>query len=226
MTNTTAPPSKAVLLPEHLFRGYRRFRQARYAEEAALFRELAEGQSPRTMIIGCADSRVDPATIFAAAPGELFVVRNVGAIVPPCDLHHPETGSFHGTSAALEFAVTVLGVSEIVVMGHGSCGGVAAALAAENAPQGRFIGPWVDLLAPARDQLRACGEHLSASERQRTLEHLAVEQSLRHLTTFPFVTDAIDAGRLELHGAWFSIAEGELHWLDKESGDFMPVNAS
>ncbi len=225
MTVTTTAPTQPRLVPERLLRGYRRFRQGRYAEQSALFRELAEGQAPRTMIIGCADSRVDPATIFSAAPGELFVVRNVGAIVPPCDTHHPETGSFHGTSAAVEFAVTVLGVDVIVVMGHGSCSGVAAALAAENMPQGRFIGPWVDLLAPARAAMQACDNGLTKSERLRILERLAIEQSLDHLKSFPFVAEAVEAGSLDLHGAWFSIAEGELHWLNKTTGDFTPVAA-
>lgn len=218
-------PNSVTTLPASLLEGYRRFRRGRFADESARFRELAEGQSPRTMIIGCADSRVDPATIFSAAPGELFVVRNVAAIVPPCETHNPATGSFHGTSAAIEFAVTVLGVSEIVVMGHGLCGGVAAALAAETTPQGRFIGPWVELLAPARARLQAGDDGLSAPERQRILERLAVQQSLEHLTSFPFVAEAVEAGRLDLHGAWFSIAEGELHWLDKKTGDFLPVDA-
>jgi carbonic anhydrase len=220
MTQTTATP------PDHLLRGYCRFRAERFAGEEARFRKLAEGQSPRTMIVGCADSRVDPATIFSAAPGELFVVRNVAAIVPPCETHDPEAGSFHGTSAALEFAVAVLGVEEIVVMGHGLCGGIAAALAAEHGPQGRFIGPWVNLLLPALDKLRAVGAELNEAGRQRTLEHLAVRQSLSCLISFPFVAEAVDRGSLSLHGAWFSIAEGELHWWDPEAEDFCPVEVT
>jgi carbonic anhydrase len=219
MPQTTAVP------PDHLLRGYRRFRADRFVEEEGRFRALAEGQAPRTMIIGCADSRVDPATIFSAAPGELFVVRNVAAIVPPCETHDPAVGSFHGTSAALEFAVTVLGVSEIVVMGHGLCGGVAAALAAEQVPQGPFIGPWVDLLTPARDRLREIDTGLDEAGRQRALEHLAIRQSLDHLASFPFVAEAVGAGRLTLHGAWFSIAEGELHWWNPDAADFFAVES-
>lgn len=217
MTSSRATP------PDYLLSGYQRFRQGRFADEAARFRELAEGQSPRTMIIGCADSRVDPSTIFSAAPGELFVVRNVAAIVPPCETHDPDSGSFHGTSAALEFAVTVLGVNDIVVMGHGLCGGVAAALAAKDAPQGRFIGPWVNLLAPAYAKLEATGAGLSPAQRQHALELLAVRQSLERLTSFPFIAEALSEGRLALHGAWFSIAEGELHWYDPGAEAFLAV---
>src|SRR5215510_6090035 len=133
-------------IPAGLAAGYQRFRRERYRAEAERYRALAKGQRPRTMIIACADSRADPATIFAAAPGELFVVRNVAALVPPFE----EGGGYHGTSAAIEFAVSELAVPEIVVMGHGLCGGIAAALSVRST--GRFIGPWVELLAGIRTQ--------------------------------------------------------------------------
>ena len=207
-------------MPSELAQGYRRFRQGRYVEEANRYRELAEGQTPRTMIIACADSRVDPATIFAAGPGELFVVRNVAAIVPPCD---PD-GGYHGTSAAIEFAVTGLKVANIVVMGHGQCGGISAALAAaDDRPVGQFIGPWVSLIKDVRDDLLLRSPDKDAQERQRSLERMAVQQSLENLMTFPFISEAVDAGRLELSGAWFSIMEGELHWLDWDRGMFERV---
>lgn len=208
-------------MPRELADGYRRFRKGRFTDEANRYRELAEGQTPRTMIIACADSRVDPATIFAAGPGELFVVRNVAAIVPPCD---PD-GGYHGTSAAIEFAVTGLHVENIVVMGHGLCGGVAAALAAaEDRPVGQFIGPWVSLIQDVRDELIARAPHQSQEERQRALERMAVQQSLDNLMTFPFLSEAVEAGRLKLAGAWFAIMEGELHWLDWDSGVFEAVD--
>lgn len=207
-------------IPDELHEGYRRFRAGRYAEEAGRYEALARGQQPRTMVIGCADSRVDPATIFAAGPGELFVVRNVAALVPPCE----ETGAHHGTSAALEFAVSVLGVSNIVVLGHGLCGGVAAALAAaEERPVGRFIRPWVELLADVRDEVIAHTRPGETENRQKALERMAVRQSLRNLASFPFIAEAAGAGRLRLDGAWFSIAEGALLWLDRETGAFEPV---
>jgi carbonic anhydrase len=204
-------------MPSILIDGYRRFKQQRFLEEAERYRSLAFEQNPQTMIIGCADSRVDPATIFSAAPGELFVVRNIAALVPPFEV----TGKFHGTSAAIEFAVDVLAIANIVVLGHGKCGGISAALAvAENRPVGQFVKPWVDLIASVRDDLlRSNGKESSAS-RQQSLEYLAIKQSLKNLQTFPFVCEAVNSGRLNLYGAWFSIADAELRWLNRESGSF------
>jgi len=209
------------LIPATLLDGYDRFRRDRFRDEEARYRQLADGQDPDTMIIACADSRVDPATIFAAAPGELFVVRNVAALVPPCG----DISGYHGTSAALEFAITEINVKNIVVMGHGLCGGVAASLeAADDAPRGRFIGPWMEMLSPERDRLLRDRPNLSPEERQRALEWMGVLCSMGNLRTFPFVADAIDAGRLALHGAWFSIAEAELYWHNTETGGFDAVS--
>ena len=210
-------------MPRELELGYQRFRDGRLAVEAERYRALAAEQKPATMIIGCADSRVDPATIFGAAPGEIFVVRNIAALVPPFE----ESGTYHGTSAAVEFAVTALKVSNIVVMGHGLCGGITASLAVADArPVGRFIKPWVELIGNLRDELV---ERIPASQpelRQKTLERMAIQQSLDNLTTFPFVAEAVDNGSLSLHGAWFSIADAELQWLDWSSGVFEPVVSS
>lgn len=211
-----------TIVPPTLLNGYIRFREERFSNEASRYRALAREQRPHTMIIGCADSRVDPATIFSAAPGELFVVRNVAAIVPPFE----ENGQFHGTSAALEFAITGIGVRDIVVMGHGLCGGVAAALAAgQNRPVGRFIRPWVDILAEVRDGLLAGAADADPTHLQKALEHLAVQHSLANLRQFPFVQHAIAQQRLTLHGAWFSIGDGELHWLDRANGEFKTIEA-
>lgn len=210
------------MIPEALKDGYSRFRDDRFLTEEARYRDLAGGQTPATMVIACADSRVDPATIFAAAPGELFVVRNVAALVPPCET----SSGYHGTSAALEFAVTGITVRDIVVMGHGLCGGVEASLAAaENKPAGRFIGPWVELLAGVRDDVLGDEHIVGAAERQRALEWMGVLYSIGNLRTFPFIRDAEQAGRLNLHGAWFSIAEAELYWHNAENGIFEAVGA-
>ena len=216
---STAPAGGLMPIPTGLAAGYRRFRSERYAAEAERYRALAKGQRPRTMIIACADSRADPATIFSAAPGELFVVRNVAALVPPFE----EGGGYHGTSAAIEFAVSELAVPEIVVMGHGLCGGIAAALSERST--GRFIGPWVELLAGIRAQLADATQTPDAAARQKRFEQLAVQYSLQNLTSFPFVAAAVAAGRLHLHGAWFAIAEGELEWLDGASGRFELVRS-
>lgn len=210
------------MVPDFLHDGYRRFRADRYSTEAARYRELASGQSPDTMVVACADSRIDPATIFAARPGDLFVVRNVAALVPPCD----PTAGYHGTSAALEYGVSELGVHHIVVLGHGLCGGIAASLGAtENKPSGQFIGPWVELLSPIRDDMLTTEEHgRTPEQRQRSLEWRGILYSISNLREFPFIAAAVAAGRLQLHGAWFSIAEGALYWLDEVSGEFTSVD--
>ena len=210
------------MIPTSLHAGYRRFRDDRFLTEEARYRDLAGGQSPETMIVACADSRVDPATIFAAAPGELFVVRNVAALVPPCEA----SSGYHGTSAALEFAMTGIAVKNIVVMGHGLCGGVAASLAAvENVPTGTFLGPWVELLSGVRDDVLRDERISGAVERQRALEWMGVLYSIGNLRTFPFVREAEQAGRLNVHGAWFSIAEAELYWHNADTGIFEAVVA-
>jgi carbonic anhydrase len=207
---------------DRLMEGYRQFRSDAFASQVASYRRLAAGQRPETMIIGCCDSRVDPATIFAAGPGELFVARNVANLVPPFtdDMFH------HGTSAALEFAVTGLKVKQIVVMGHGECGGIQACMdAAKGRPTSYFVGPWVEIAAPARDAVLQSRAGASEADQRRNLEYAAVRLSLENLKTFPFVTKAVEAGDLALEGAWFSIGEGALYWLDKESGEFRLVPA-
>lgn len=207
---------------ERLIEGYRRFRHDRYADEVEEWRKLAEGQRPRTMIVACSDSRVDPATIFSAGPGELFVVRNVANLVPPFsdDMLH------HGTSAALEFAVSALEVQQIVVMGHGECGGIRACLeGAQGGPVSYFIGPWVEIAAPARDEILRTENWTTDHDMRRTLERAAILLSLENLRTFPFVREAIRERRLRLDGAWFSIGEGELYWLDSETHEFRRVPA-
>jgi carbonic anhydrase len=201
---------------EDLIQGYRSFRNGAYTKQVELYHALGEGQDPDIMIIGCADSRAEPAEIFNAAPGQLFIMRNVGNLVPPYDT----SGGLHGVSAALEYAVTALKVKHIVVMGHGGCGGVSACLsAAQDKPVGRFIAPWVQLLDATRDRILE-ERH---NDPQTALEHAGVGTSIGNLMTFPFVRDAINHGELELHGSWFAIALGELHWRDNQTGRFDKV---
>jgi carbonic anhydrase len=197
-----------------LIDGYYRFRGNEWLEERARWAELAEGQAPRVMIIACSDSRVDPATIFGTRPGEVFVVRNVAALVPP----YETGGVYHGVSAALEFAVTKLKVEEIVVLGHGACGGVNAALTqslANTQPgEGGFVANWISLLDDAREAVVAkCG---TGAEGQKALEQEGVKVSLANLMTFPFVAERVAAGTLHLHGAVFAIADGKLRVLGEE----------
>ena len=205
---------------DKLLAGYRSFREERYAQQEALFNQLARGQEPKIMVIACADSRADPSMIFSAAPGELFVVRNVANLVPPYECE----GQFHGTSAALEYAINNLKVSDIVVMGHASCGGIGACLSAGNGqPTGQFIGPWVSRLSDLRDKLKSQTDRPHGELLQLRMEQAAIGHSLETISSYPFAKAALDKGRLQLHGAWFSIASGELHWRNSHTGDFSPV---
>lgn len=204
--------------PTSLLEGYRSFKHDRHAREHARYRALAEdGQKPEVMVVACCDSRAAPETIFDASPGEIFVVRNVANLVPP----YEPTGAHHGTSAALEFAVQSLRVRHIVVLGHGRCGGIRAALhpAAEPLSPGDFIGKWMKLLGPATSEIAAAGP-LSDAERQTALERASIRHSIASLRTFPFVSNLEDRGRLSLHGAWFDIADGALWTMDPATGDF------
>ncbi len=190
----------------------------RYAAESGRYRTLArEGQAPETMVIACCDSRSAPEVIFDAGPGELFVVRNVANLVPP---YEPD-GEFHATSAALEFAVQSLKVKHIVVMGHGRCGGIKAALSPGSSPlsPGDFIGKWMSLVSPAAG-LVANNTLMTAGERQTALERISVRYSIANLRTFPCVDILERKERLTLHGAWFDISTGELWLMNPETGDF------
>jgi carbonic anhydrase len=205
-----------------LIDGYRRFREQEWARERERWSEMAEGQSPRVMILSCADSRVDPAQIFDARPGEMFVVRNIAALAPP----YETTRGFHGVSAALEFAVTQLKVEEILVMGHGLCGGCSAALTGQfddtEPGEGHFIADWVRMLHAARDRVRAHHRQLDRAA-FLDMEHEAVKVSLANLRTFPWIAEREEAGELKLHGAHFAISEGRLYVLDGAEHEFRPV---
>ena len=202
--------------------GYRRFRVTDWHTEHRRWAELAERQSPKVMVLACSDSRVEPAVIFDASPGEMFVVRNVAALAPPFET----TPGHHGVSAALEFAVTQLEVEEIVVMGHGLCGGCAAALTGQFDDavhgEGHFIAGWVSLLDGAREAVRS-KHHDLGSEAFVEMEFQAVRVSLANLRTFPWIADREAAGKLSLHGCHFSIADGRLYMLDEAEDAFRPV---
>ena len=205
-----------------LIEGYRRFRENGWARERERWAELAEGQNPQVMILACADSRSDPAQIFDARPGEMFVVRNIAALAPP----YETSKGFHGVSSALEFAVTQLNVGEILVMGHGRCGGCAAALTGQfdHTPPGErhFIADWVGMLQETSNEVKARHETLDR-DAFLDMERAAVKVSLANLRTFPWISDREKAGRLKLHGAHFSIAEGRLYVLDEAEDEFRPA---
>ncbi len=205
-----------------LIAGYRRFRANRWQSDRARWTTLGEGQSPQVMVIACSDSRVDPAQIFDVHPGEIFVVRNVAAMVPPFET----TPGHHGVSAALEFAIQFLKVREVVVMGHGLCGGCKAALTQDlhgsEPGHGGFIADWIGMLDAVRDPIaKELGTTSRAAE--QAMELAAVRQSLANLRTFPCVQEKEARGRLALRGSYFAISDGLLHLLDEASGEFAPV---
>lgn len=203
-----------------LLDGYQRFRNTEWSRQRERWIDLRQGQRPSVMVIACSDSRVDPAQIFDTSPGEIFVVRNIANLVPPFELD----GSRHGVSAALEFAVTQLEVAEVMVMGHGSCGGVEAALSqrfqGRSPGAGGFIAHWVDMLDEARERIVA--EYGVGPEAMRALELETVRVSIRNLRTFPCIPEREAAGSLRLRGAYFAIADGILHVMD-DNGDFAPA---
>ena len=205
----------------NLIDGYRRFRanQSRPAREQ--WQQLVEGQSPRALIIACCDSRADPAIIFNADPGDIFVVRNVANLAPPFE----PNGARDGVSAAIEYGVTQLNVPEIVVMGHEKCGGISAALTGRfhdaRAGEGGFIDRWMSQIEDSAQAIAQ--EHGSSPEAHRLLEEAAIRESMANLRTFPFVAESEQKGSLVVLGCRFSIQKGELWVLDEAEGNFRPV---
>jgi carbonic anhydrase len=202
--------------------GYRRFRESGWKGERERWARLKDGQSPAVMVIACSDSRVDPAQIFDVNPGEIFVVRNVAALVPEFET----SPGHHGVSAALEFAVQVLKVREIIVMGHGMCGGCKAALTEEmrgaEPGEGGFIADWISMLDEARKPIAAT-LGVEGREAELAMEMAAVQVSLDNLRTFPCVAAKEKRQELTLTGAYFAISDGILHLLDEGSGKFSPA---
>ena len=200
---------------ERLLKGYREFRYRRWPAERARYEELAhQGQKPEYLIIACSDSRSDPATIFNARPGEFFVVRNIAAVVPPYELGE----GYYSTRSAIAFAVLVLEVRNVVVMGHARCGGVAAAMDEKTAEHVPFLKPWVSLLKPAIEASPACmpGDIDGCADVERNTVKLSIER----LLAYPFIAERIGAGKLAVHGARFNIASGVLELLDRNTGRF------
>ncbi|MEZ5910930.1 MAG: carbonic anhydrase [Paracoccaceae bacterium] len=208
-------------LPNYLVQRYHGWKATTYQENKAWYKRLAnEGQHPRAMVISCCDSRVHVTSIFGADQGEFFIHRNIANLVPP---YEPD-GEAHGTSAAVEYAVTALKVAHIVVLGHSSCGGVKGChdMCSGHAPaleeKTSFVGRWMDILRPGFERT---DKALDTEAQLRMLEHQAVLVSLENLMTFPFVRDAVEADMLTLHGLWTDIGEGGLHQYDPDEKDFV-----
>jgi len=200
---------------KRLIDGYHRFRSRQWPERKALFEGLADqGQSPRAMVIACSDSRVDPTMIFGAEPGELFILRNVANLVPP----YAPDAAFHATSAALEFAVRVLEVQDLIVMGHAMCGGIRVLLDGPPDPAGDFLVPWMQIAEPAKDRVL----ERAPADPQAECEREAVKLSLENLLTFPWIAERVGQGKLRLVGSIFDIRSGVLAILQPD-GVFAPV---
>ncbi len=202
---------------QKLLAGYHRFRSKNWLIQQQRFESLAaHGQAPRIMVVACIDSRVDPGMIFDVGPGEILTVRNVANLVPP---YSPDS-SYHGTSAAIEFGVRVLGVPNLIVLGHGHCGGVRTLLDGRAESSMEFVPQWMSIAQPARQRAMQEASH---EQRERCCEHEVVKVSLANLRSFPWVAEREAAGTLKLHGAWFEVGTGLLMLLDAQ-GRFSPVN--
>ena len=210
-------------LPTYLVHRYHGWKATAYAENQSWYRRLAnEGQHPRAMMISCCDSRVHVTSIFGADQGEFFIHRNIANLVPP---HKPD-GQQHGTSAAVEYAVTALKVAHVIVMGHSNCGGVQGCLdmCSGKAPaleeKSSFVGRWMDILRPGYERVKDIADE---GQQRSALEKEAVVVSLENLMTFPFVADGVAAGTLSLHGLWKDIGEGQLEYFNSADQAFRPV---
>ena len=209
-----------ITFPQHLLQGYRTFTTQRLPAEQARYRDLSvRGQSPAVMVVGCCDSRVSPEVIFDAGPGELFVVRNVANLVP---VYQPDGGA-HGVSAALEYAVNVLRIQHVVVLGHAQCGGIRAFIdKIKPLSPGDFIGKWMAMFIKPGEVVEQ-REHEAIQDFVVRIEKAAIFRSLENLMTFPFVRSRVEKGEMQLHGAYFGVAEGSLFVLDKAAKEFQSV---
>ena len=204
---------------DRLIEGYREFRAGDFKDQKALYEKLGKhGQHPKVMLIACSDSRADPSDIFNAYPGEMFVLRNVANIVPPAD-----ATEFDGVAAAIEYAVTVIKIEALVVMGHESCGGIAGCLAGlGHDPDAGYVGKWVSIINEVRDRILA--KNLPEDQVNFEMELEGVRQSLTNLMTFPFVKEAVESGKLSLQGAYFSIIQAKLMMANAQ-GEFELIDA-
>jgi len=198
-------------MPQRLIEGYQRFRKGYFQQHEQHLSALAEEQKPSIAMVSCSDSRVDPAIIFDTNPGELFVIRNVANLVPPCE----DDGNYHGTSAALEFAVTGLEVEHIVVLGHAQCGGIKALIDTEPEDAGEsFVATWMQILKDVRQEVLAGVEEKSSEQCARACEKAAVHKSLNNLMSFPWISARVEAGQLALHGWYYDVRCGQLEQLE------------
>lgn len=200
-----------------LIDGFKQFQERYFGEESSLFAALKREQKPKTLVIGCSDSRVDPALLTGCAPGDLFVVRNVANLVPPCE----HDGAYHGVSAALEYAVCFLEVEHIIILGHSGCGGILALLEGNSqGKSGEYISKWVEIAGPARDIVQRHMADKPLQIQAEACEQISLLISLENLLTFPWLRERVEAGSLFLHGWYVDISTGNLFCYLPASGRF------
>jgi carbonic anhydrase len=206
------------VIPHNLVEGFQRFREQHFERNDGLFQQLVtEGQTPKTLVVACCDSRVDPALVLDCEPGDLFVIRNVANLVPPAE----GRAGLHGTTAAIEYGVRILGVEHIIVLGHAHCGGIGTLVKTGgiNVP-GSFIDDWMRLVESARSSVIAEMPHASLAEQVRACEQRAILVSLDNLMTFSWVRDKVASGHLSLHGWYFDIEHGQLLSYNSATSSF------
>lgn len=205
---------------DQLLAGYQRFRQGYFEQNREFLGKLAEeGQNPKVAIVACCDSRVDPSLMMDCPPGDLFIVRNVANLVPPCEA----SGAWHGTSAALQFAVCSLNVEHIIVLGHSQCGGIASMFTDDDSNEAEFIHPWMSLAGRAKQSVLANKQLQTLQERTHHCGLESIKISVDNLKTFPWIMDKVQAGTLRLHGWHYNIATGSLLDL-QDDGAFIAVD--
>jgi carbonic anhydrase len=205
---------------EKLIGGFKRFQQQYFGDDKRLYASMKEGQPAKTLMVACCDSRVDPAILTDCDPGDLFIVRNVANLVPPCE----NAGHYHGTSAALEFAVNYLQVENIIVMGHANCGGIQALWNDDGTTASQFIHPWVSIAQAAKDKVQASHKGLEISQQLTACEQAAILVSLDNLLSFSCIKERVAQGNLSLHGWYFDVRVGELLSYRSEQDQFIAVD--
>ncbi len=203
-----------------LFDGFGRFKKQYFGNDSALYDSMKTGQPAKTLMVTCCDSRVDPAILTDCEPGDLFTIRNVANLVPPCE----DDGHYHGTSSALEYAVNHLEVESIIVMGHANCGGIKALWDDDGSSQSQFIHSWVSIAKAAKDKVKSDFSTASEDVQLKTCEQQAILVSLENLLSFPWVRKRVEDGVLNLHGWYFDIPKGELLSYNSELSEFEIVS--
>lgn len=209
---------------EKFINGFEQFQKTYYREQHEFIEELTQAQHPRTFLIGCCDSRVDPTHLIGAELGELFVSRNVANLVPPCEASE---GTHHGVSAAIQFAIQNLQVERIIVLGHARCGGIRALMDETRVKEDvDFISMWVSIAEPAKRETLAAYGDASLEVRCKVCEQSSILNSLNNLISFPWIKKAVEEGKLSLHGWYFDLEAGELLAYSKRAGAFLPMVCS